>query len=129
MRRLLIGIVLVGLTWSIPELRQRTWQPVLVRLGPVGARAMEPSRRAGARSNANHLLRTMLADHNQGRQIPDARGFEAWSKRRFRDPTVLVDPWGSNYYIERTGGQLTVISPGPDRKRNTADDIRASSPF
>jgi general secretion pathway protein G len=37
----------------------------------------------------------------------------------------LVDPWGSPYTISCADDDITVISPGPDKKIGTEDDIVA----
>ncbi|MFO0759914.1 MAG: type II secretion system protein GspG [Byssovorax sp.] len=38
------------------------------------------------------------------------------------------DPWNSPYRILCEGGEIKVISPGPDRKEGTADDCRDDFP-
>ena len=38
-------------------------------------------------------------------------------------PASTTDPWGSQYQIESTGGDVSVRSLGPDRVASTSDDI------
>ena len=39
--------------------------------------------------------------------------------------SVPLDPWGNAYYCKGRGRSFVVASPGPDGKKNTADDISA----
>jgi hypothetical protein len=124
--RLFVVLVALGLAWSLPEVRVRTWDPVLERMGPVGEWVSGPFRRAGARSDADRLLRTLIADHQQGHALPEPRRFSQWAARRYSEGSMEFDPWGTPYFLERSGNRLTVGSAGPDRQRGTVDDIRAT---
>ncbi len=35
-----------------------------------------------------------------------------------------TDAWGRPYAYERTGGGFSLVSPGPDGRAGTADDLR-----
>ena len=47
---------------------------------------------------------------------------------RHLDDTQRTDhPWGENYRLSCGDDGVTVVSPGPDCKRNTGDDVRVGS--
>jgi hypothetical protein len=125
-RRFVYVLVALGLAWSLPRVRQHTWEPALVRLGPVGDWALGPSRNTGAHINADHLLRTLIADQKLGHVMPEPGRFPEWAAGRFGDPKTALDPWGTPFYLERSGRRLTVGSAGADRARGTPDDVRAT---
>jgi hypothetical protein len=37
-----------------------------------------------------------------------------------------LDPWGTPYHIKQIGSRILLLSAGPDRQWNTADDIQES---
>lgn len=43
-------------------------------------------------------------------------------------PVLRLDPWQQPYHYQGSSNQYTITSPGPDRKPNTADDIRVTGP-
>jgi general secretion pathway protein G len=45
------------------------------------------------------------------------------SEKEIDSASKLDDPWGSAYKIECAEDEVYVLSPGPDKKENTADDI------
>ena len=66
-----------------------------------------------------------------GRYPTDAEGFDpllaappdepGWNGPYFKGD--LVDPWGMRYVYRSTTGKPKIISPGPDGRIDTADDI------
>lgn len=36
------------------------------------------------------------------------------------------DPWGARFRVECAGDDVTVVSPGPDGRSGTEDDVRAT---
>lgn len=65
-----------------------------------------------------------LQINNLGR-IPDRRGLTAWIERHYAGD-ASSDPWGSPYEMRETRREIILFSLGPDRRRDTADDIRVS---
>jgi general secretion pathway protein G len=47
--------------------------------------------------------------------------------RRLPGDLRTDDPWGERFRVVCSGDQVSVTSPGRDRKPNTADDIRVSA--
>jgi hypothetical protein len=129
MKPYLIGFLLLFAAWSIPPARERTWDPALTRLEPVGEWLAMPVRRGLTRHQTKQLVRIIKSDRDQGRPVPDPHTFEAWLDRRFKDISTRTDSWGRKYYLEREAGTITVGSRGPSGERGTDDDIRTTEPF
>ncbi len=79
-------------------------------------------------------MSTMLDYHYMRKgKYPRRKDFDKWLAATFKENNLKefnVDHWG-NRYVYRTGdGQMTyvLISPGPDGKTETADDLRVSGP-
>lgn len=126
LKAILIGVVLLGFAWSYPPARERiagVLEPVLERLGPVGEKILEPTRKTSTRTELAFILRMIKEDTNVGHQPPDPRNFDEWLQMKIRSGRHGKDPWASSYYMVRTRSTLTVGSPGPDRVRNTPDDL------
>ncbi|HSJ33274.1 MAG TPA: hypothetical protein VK933_17670 [Longimicrobiales bacterium] len=131
MKRFIVFIVLLAVVWAIPEARNRIGVaalPLLERLGPVGERAANPFRRWKARNEAEFFLRIISDDRAEVRPLPEERLFKDWVLRRMPEETG-VDPWGSDYWLRRRGSTFTVGSSGPDRQRDTADDVTVTETF
>lgn len=129
---LLIFIFLVGAAFGIPAVRARITPPLaplLDRLGPVGRKLSDPAKKIAARNEAGFLLRKLAADYQQNKALPDPLRFRVWMKQNTHGGKGGLDPWGHPYYMVRAHKKLGVGSQGPDRKRNTADDIRVTVPF
>lgn len=65
-----------------------------------------------------------LEINNLGR-IPDRRSLGSWIERNYAGD-ASIDPWGSPYEMRETRRQVVLISLGPDRRRDTQDDIRVT---
>jgi hypothetical protein len=131
-KKLLILAVLLGFAWSFPPTRRTissALAPVLTKLGPVGDRAIEPTRRYDARNEVDFIAQQIEHERTQGRAVPNPRTFQEWLKQRVTTRRDGIDPWGKPYYFVRTGNTHAIGSDGADGERGTADDIRASLPF
>ena len=131
MKRFIVFIVVLAVVWAIPEARNRIGVaalPLLERLGPVGEAMANPFRRWKARNESEFFLRMMNDDHAEARALPEERSFKEWVLRRMPEETG-VDPWGGDYWLRRRGTTFTVISSGPDRQPDTADDVTVTETF
>jgi hypothetical protein len=129
MKKFLIVLVLLGAAWSAPQTRGRmaAWsEPVLVRLGPLGDRMLQPMHRTAARNELDQLLRQLQGVRQEGRRLPTERDFAEWMRRNALTTRRGLDPWGAEYYVEYGPGVITVGSMGRDGRRDTEDDIRRS---
>lgn len=125
MKKLLIAILVLAIIWAVPALRNRVVVailPVLERLGPVGDRIADPARAFKARHQQGFYLRMLKSDETEGRALPDERTFDQWVDRRMPQETG-IDPWGGRYWLRRRARTFTVGSDGPDKKRDTDDDV------
>jgi hypothetical protein len=123
MKKAFIILVLLLGAWTYVPVRERTYVPIFQRLGPWGMKLVQPSQEGAARTKAQHLLRMLIVDLRQGRALPDPQNFDHWVRSRTDEADPTLDPWGSLYYYERRDNRIVVGSPGPDRRRGTADDI------
>lgn len=131
LKLVLIGLVAIGFLTAHAPTRTRVASaaaPALDRLGPVGAFALRPVHRFTADTEVKFIVGQLRQASTLGRELPMEARFAQWLKRiKLRDDGL--DPWGAPYYLERARNNLTVGSRGPDGKRGTADDIRASADY
>jgi hypothetical protein len=128
-KKLLVVAVLLGFAWSLPPSRRwitNALAPALVKLGPVGERLVEPTRRYDARNEVDFIVDIMEMNRTEGRAMPTARTFEKWLQQKVTTRRNGIDPWGKSYYLMRLGKTTTIGSEGPDGERSTADDIQAA---
>lgn len=130
---IVIAVVFLGAAFGIPAIRNRIagpLDPVLSKLGPVGEKMQAPARKWAAKNEEMLIIRKLAEAHNQNKGIPSPLSFQSWIKANFHGGVKEgMDPWGRPYYLIHTKQQLTVGSQGPDRRRNSADDIRVSVPL
>ena len=131
---LVIFVLLLGAAFGIPPIRNRIagpLDPVLSKLGPVGEKMQNPVRRWATKNEEMLIIRKLAEHHNQRRDMPSPLGFQGWIKQNFRSGSndAGLDPWGRPYYLVHTRQRITVGSQGPDRKRDTSDDVRVSVPL
>jgi hypothetical protein len=129
----IIGIVILalGAAFGIPSVREKispVLAPVTNRFGGVGDKMGEPAKKWAAKNEANVLLRKLAQEHSMGKELPTPLNFITWVKTNTKAGKRGMDPWGRPYYLIRGATVITVGSPGPDRTRNTADDVRATAP-
>jgi len=131
-KKLLIVVVILGLAWTIPATRKhmaRIVEPVVVRLGPVGAWAANPIRRYNTRNEIVLLVRELSQDHKSLVPPPTPRNFPAWVRRNTNSGREGKDAWGNDYYLRQIRTGLTVGSPGEDGEIGTEDDLTRTLTF
>ena len=125
-KKIVIGVVLLGFAWSVPEVRARTATavaPALGVLGPVGDRMQEPMRDYQADTDLKFLADQLEIDQTYGRPLPSAGpAFTEWMLKRKGAGDRGKDPWGNLYWMDRSGGSIQLGSNGRDGTRGTADD-------
>lgn len=127
-----IGALVLGAVFGIPSLRAKlspVIDPIVNKLGPVGGKVSEPGKRWAAKNEANVFLRRLTEDYAQGRKLPSPTSFITWVKTNTKAGKKGLDPWGSPYYFNHPQHLLVVGSRGPDKIRNTPDDIQVSAPI
>ncbi|HEX6308226.1 MAG TPA: hypothetical protein VFZ69_08570 [Longimicrobiales bacterium] len=125
MKKVIGAVLLLAIIWAIPGVRNRIGAaavPLLDRLGPAGEAVANPFREVRARNEIKFFLRILGDDRAEGRPIPDEGTFVQWIDRRMPQETG-IDPWGTEYWMKRSGNAFTVGSSGVDRKRDTDDDV------
>ncbi|HEY0468052.1 MAG TPA: hypothetical protein VGC79_27825 [Polyangiaceae bacterium] len=91
-------------------------------LGSIGsARDEQESSRADA-AQIQTAAKAFRAQHAGGCPTLSSLQQEEYLSRNARPD----DAWGNRFRISCEGSELFVSSAGPDRKSNSADDIRAS---
>jgi hypothetical protein len=129
---IIIFIFALGAIFGIPQLRAKAMpliDPLLTKLGPVGEKISAPSKKWAARNEANILIRKLAEEYNEKKELPDPLSFQPWIRMNTKGGKKGLDPWGRPYYLMRSGNQITVGSQGPDRRRNSADDVRVTVPI
>lgn len=132
LKGIVIAIFVLGALFGIPATRAKLMpvaQPVLTKLGPVGAKISNPVKRWSAKNEETVLLRKLADQHADHKELPDALDFPSWMRTYASGTDHGLDPWGHPYYLVHEGHQITIGSQGPDRRRNTADDVRISAPY
>ena len=131
-KKLAVVLLLFGLAWAWEPTRARMMlfaQPVLTRMGPVGAAVVVPIQRYNTRTEVNFIVDQALLARTEARDVPDERSFQRWMAKQIITKNNGRDAWGHPYYLIKVSGTLTVGSVGEDGKRGTADDIRKTVPF
>lgn len=121
----------LGATLTIPALRQKAapyFAPVTSKLAPITDKFVQPTKRWSAKNEAGALLHKLSEDDAQKKELPSALSFPVWVRTHSKNERRGNDPWGRPYYLINDPHQITVGSSGPDRRRNTPDDIRVSAP-
>lgn len=129
---ILIMLFVIGTVTTVPPVRNRVLpalEPLIVKLGPIGEKMITPVRKYQAQTGATNALRELSQQRTQGREIPNVRTFSSWLQRAMRNDSAAFDPWGERYYLRTARGTVSVGSPGPDRKKETSDDIIVTVPW
>ncbi|MFQ5535969.1 MAG: type II secretion system protein GspG [Gemmatimonadota bacterium] len=111
---ILLLLIAFGAAMAIPSTRARLEE----RAAPVINRfkaKLVPSRLEAMADQLEARLK-------RGEKYPG--NFAGWLNRDYSG--VPEDPWGTLYYLETSRSGFTVGSAGPDRKPNTADDIKVT---
>ena len=131
-KKLLVVAVLVGAAWSVPASRAymvRVGEPLLLRMGPLGERFLDPARRYNTGQELDLLLRQLRQDYTARQRLPNTRTFRAWVEANTTSGRAGADAWGNAYYLRQDRAGITVGSAGSDGQVGTEDDITRVLPF
>lgn len=132
---LLFVLVALGASFSIPSLR-RVVEPVTdAALDPAKrmlsgqlARIRDPVYRWSVQNEARGIARELIQREETGQPLPRPQDFQSYLQRRTLAGAPVLDRWGSPYYLLVTADSVVVVSPGPDERPGSDDDIRAGLP-
>ncbi|HEX8394067.1 MAG TPA: hypothetical protein VF665_17120 [Longimicrobium sp.] len=99
-------------------------KPLREKARPQLETAMNPLYGWTVRNEVKDLQRLVAREQALTGNMPKPSEFERFITSR-QGPNAAVDSWGQPYYLTVTRRTYAVGSSGPDRRRNTADDIRA----
>lgn len=112
------------------------WLSVLLALGALNDTTREaaahyvqlgldPVYAWSTRSQVGQLTSLMEAERDAGRPVPRNPGeLRTLLQRNFKSEDLLIDAWGTPYFIEHRTGTVRVVSAGPDRRPGTDDDLK-----
>lgn len=129
---ILFVVFALGAILSIPPLRHRVapyFAPVTNRLKPITDKIGTPAKKWSAKNEASAFLHKLSQDDAQKKELPTPLSFPVWVRSHSKGEQRGNDPWGRPYYLISDPHQITVGSSGPDRRRDTPDDIRVSAPI
>ena len=110
---LLLLVAVTGLSMLVPLSRDRI-------VGIIGSFGEGGERRAAERALGEIALELRRAAGEAG-AYPGAGRLTEWLVGRGRSGE---DPWGSAYYLDLLADSFVVVSPGPDTRLRTSDDLR-----
>ena len=115
-RILLILVGLLAVVLLVPSLREHVRPQIEYVVNPIY--------RWETKNRVNQIHRVLERERSQGASLPAPRDFQRFLSSR-EGPDAAVDPWNEPYFLVTTRRTLRVGSSGPDRQRNTVDDILA----
>lgn len=98
----------------VPSLRERARPQIEYVLTPVY--------RWEARNRVHAVQKVLEREQSQGGSLPRPRDFSQFLVAR-EGAEAALDPWEQPYFLIATRRTFQVGSSGPDRQRNTVDDI------
>lgn len=107
-------VLLLATVLLVPPLRARARPQIEYVLNPVY--------RWEAKNRVHAIQRVLERERSQGSAIPRPRDFNKFLESRDGAQAVM-DPWNQPYYLVTNRRTFRVGSSGPDRQRNTVDDI------
>src|SRR3712207_149086 len=113
-RILLLLLFLLAAVLTIKPLRERARPQIEYALNPIY--------RWEAKNRVKDIQRVLERERSQERTLPRPREFQRFITTR-EGPQAAIDPWNQPYYLVMTRRTFQVGSMGPDRQRNTPDDI------
>ena len=117
-RILWVLVIALATVLLVPPLRQRARPQIEYVLNPVY--------RWEAKNRVHAIQRVLERERSQGSTLPRPREFNEFLAAR-EGAGAAVDPWNEPYYLVTTRRTFRVGSSGPDRVRNTTDDIVSQS--
>jgi hypothetical protein len=107
-------VILLATVLLVPPLRERARPQIEYVLNPVY--------RWEAKNRVHAIQRVLERERSQGSILPRPREFNRFLAAR-EGAQAAVDPWNEPYFLVTTRRTFRVGSSGPDRQRNTTDDI------
>jgi hypothetical protein len=107
-------VFLLATVLLVPSLRARARPQIEYVLTPVY--------RWEARNRVHAVQKVLEREQSQGGALPRPRDFSKFLVTR-EGAEASVDPWEQPYFLIATRRTFQVGSSGPDRQRNTVDDI------
>lgn len=111
-------VFLLAAVLLVPPLRERARPQIEYVLNPIY--------RWEAKNRVHDIQRTLEQERSQGNVMPRPREFTQFLTIR-DGADAAVDPWDQPFYLITTRRTFQVGSNGPDRQRNTVDDIRSEA--
>lgn len=98
--------------------------PLRARAAPYVAPVVNPVRTVMVKDRVTSISAFVERDVRTTGLAPQDRDLPRVLRSMFpgRDD-VILDPWGRRYFLRRRGDGFHVGSAGPDRRRDTPDDI------
>lgn len=133
LRTILVIVVLLAAVLAIPPVRGLAG-PVLEpgkalidrSVGRLWVRGRDRVFGWSVRNEARTLAQELQKREISGQALPRPQDFQAYLQRRTISGAPGLDKWGFPYYMLLGGDSITVVSPGPDGRPGTDDDIRES---
>jgi hypothetical protein len=132
---LLLILIFVGVATSVQPVRERVeprFRPIrdyVVReVGPEIRRGIDPVYRWSAVQEMRQIARELRQRELSFLPLPQPREFQKFLERQHYGGKNGLDPWDTPYMLVLKRDSIVVISAGPDRERNTTDDIRVAVP-
>jgi hypothetical protein len=121
MFRLILLVILALLTWYyFPETRA-------ILMG-VAEPIVRPIVRWGLEEEMAQMARNVVDHERLTGRVPAGPAWLGWLEYRYSSDAARRDPWGSVYQLAVGEDSVWIISFGPDRTRNTDDDVSISAP-
>ncbi|MBB4634305.1 hypothetical protein [Longimicrobium terrae] len=98
-------------------------KPLRERVRPEVEIALNPLYNWTVRNEVKDIQRLVAREQATTGTIPKPSEFERFIDSR-EGAGASLDSWGEPYFLTLTRRTYTIASAGPDRERNTADDIR-----
>ena len=93
------------------------------RIRPYLSPVLDPAYEWSVRSRVGEIARKMETELAAGRPLPKPGSIEDFVNRHYPQDGAELDPWGVTFQLSRTSQGFRVVSAGPDRTLNTADDV------
>ena len=111
-------VFLLGAVLFVKPLRERARPQIEFALNPIYSWE--------AKNRVNAITRVLVREKAQSTEVPRPQDFQKFLTDR-EGAEAALDPWGQPYFLYRERRTFRVSSAGPDRRVNTADDIRSTA--
>ena len=119
----LLALVALGAALYFPDTRAK----LIDKLDPVIQPALGPLRMASTREELRQIAQDLQGHERLTDKVPsNGEMFRKWLYDQYATPDNYQDSWGSEFRYKVSKDSFAVISPGPDRTPNTADDLSVS---